>query len=115
VHHESSIEATPEQLQELLRKQNQKCGVSGLELTPESATVVLTEPEGGTHVNNLMWIHDSVHVMLFALNSLAARTSGKPVSIEQFKELCSRVVATDSKAKHQRRRKHGSAWPFSHN
>ncbi len=115
MHHESSIEATPGQLQELLRKQNQKCGVSGLDLTPESATVVLREPEGGTHVNNLMWIHDSVHVMLFALNSLAARTGGNSVSIDQFKQLCSRVVETDSKTKQQQHRRQGSAWPFSDN
>jgi 5-methylcytosine-specific restriction endonuclease McrA len=56
--------ASPKQLEELAYQQGERCALSGLPITPETADLDHITPlvNGGTNeISNLQWLHRSVH------------------------------------------------------
>lgn len=71
-------------LMDLVERQQYRCALSGVELTPQSAALDHITPvaDGGDHViNNLQWLNCEVNRMKGSL------------SVEAFVDICRRVVA----------------------
>ena len=74
---------TQKHLMELIKSQQYRCALSGVELTPEIATLdhVVPVSKGGQHdPENVMWVHSEIN-----------RMKGN-LSVEEFKALCQKVV-----------------------
>ena len=78
--------ATPTQLMEKLESQSFRCGLSGRELAPETATLdhIVPVSEGGTdEIHNLWWIHVDLN-----------RCKGT-LPLDEFIALCRSVVTSN--------------------
>ena len=76
--------ATTAQLMGLLEKQGYKCALTGMVLTPETASPDHVEPVscGGSHApQNLQWVHTTINKMKSTLTQT------------EFVEFCSKVTA----------------------
>lgn len=76
--------ATAAELRELVEKQNYKCNLSGVDLTPDTAALdhIIPITEGGTnHISNLQWLDEQVNRAKGTMTQAA------------FIEMCNRVTA----------------------
>jgi 5-methylcytosine-specific restriction endonuclease McrA len=72
------------ELMQLLRLQECRCALTGIELTPETARLdhVIPKSKGGTDaIDNLQWLH------------VDANTAKATMAQEQFISMCRKVVA----------------------
>lgn len=70
-------------LVQLIAKQNYRCAISGIELTPEMASLdhIIPVSKGGEHVvDNVVWVHAEIN-----------RMKGQ-LSMEQFIAFCNKVI-----------------------
>lgn len=70
-------------LVELIKEQEYRCKLSGIELTPDTAALdhIIPVSKGGQHsVGNVAWVHEEIN-----------RMKG-PLSVDEFLALCSKVV-----------------------
>ena len=70
-------------LVDLIKRQQYRCSLSGIELTPETAALdhVVAVSNGGEHTpENVTWVHNEINRMKGTL------------SVEEFVALCSKVV-----------------------
>lgn len=77
------LQINREQLVKLIEDQEYRCKLSGIELTPQTASLDHTVPVsmGGEHVvSNVAWVHTEIN-----------RMKGQ-MSVEEFVSMCNRVA-----------------------